>query len=143
MWKSSLNASFEGPQPLQRVVYERSRSHGAIGRRHLQSAIEFAALDDVSDEVAAFRLERSQILRHPEGEIEEPMIHAADLPRKAQRTAPRFSARKSRHAVRHLVESVRGLSQSGRRFALRASVQQLPCDRLPADRFEAGAMVRR
>ena len=47
----SFHARFERAQPLQRVVDERGRRRGAIGRRRLEGAIELAAFDDVADEI--------------------------------------------------------------------------------------------
>src|SRR5207344_3103377 len=79
--------------------------------------VDFAAAHGRADQAPAFRLDRTQLVRHPERKLEETMVDAADLPNDAKRRNRFLRRRKSRHAVRHSIESAKRLSQSVRRIA--------------------------
>ena len=95
----------QAPQLLQRSLDD-DRGFGVrAARGDPQRAIDLAALDERADDVAAFGLERAQLLGQAEAQLEKPVIDAADLPSQAQRRNDDVRRCKACHAVRHSIES--------------------------------------
>ena len=117
--KTRAHALLERAQPLERPGDDRVRRRAALVGADLQRAIDLAALDRGRDELPAFGLDRAQLLRQAEAELQKPVIDAANLPNESERPDARFRGRESGHAVRHSIESGDGFSQSERRSALR------------------------
>src|SRR5690606_14726417 len=72
----------------------------------LQRAIDLPAAHAARDDLPAFGLERAQLVRQPEAEIEKAMVDAAQLPNEPVWRSERLRAREACHAVRQGVESV-------------------------------------
>src|SRR5690606_6305216 len=75
----------------------------------LQHAIDLSAPHAGRDDLSAFRLERPQLVRQAETQVEKAVIDAAQLPGEPVRRSERLGAREACHAVWQGIESVPAL----------------------------------
>ena len=67
--ENAANALLERAQSLERSCHDRVRRCAALAGADLQRAIDFAAFDCGRDELPAFRLDRTQLIRQAEAEL--------------------------------------------------------------------------